>query len=221
MEAISKALQDREPLYHIGDIITIRQRIHGMNKYTCGFLGEMTNFSGKTAVILNILPRCGYIDKLSVETYAYELDIDDKKYAWSADMFEETPQFPNESYWNNQELRIFTPSIIRYIEDYIDNYDIVKKLKNNFSFVSLFVDSPIYDALCNIEMGKNLLKSLNIIQKYVTTGECVCEEKNIYNITNVSDTLSDQKVELQNKVQQLQKEVNDLKQKIYELSACI
>lgn len=219
MEAISKALQIRESLYQIGDVVTIRKRIHKMTDYTSGFMHEMTNFSGKTAVILNVLPKCGYVNILSVEAYAYELDIDNKKCAWSADMFEETPQFPNESYWNNQELRIFTPSIISYIEGYLDNIDILKKLKNNFSFVSLFANSPIYDALCNIEMGENLLKSLNIIQKYVTSGECIREEKKIYNVTNVSDTLSGQKVELQSKFQQLQQEIDNLKAKVDELCA--
>lgn len=165
-------LEKRQSLYCIGDKVTIRKRKYNKYDYLCTYIDDMTKYELKSAVITNSIQciRSDASTKYSVESFFYKLNIDNGSYCWSAEMFEETPLYPEYHYWEYDKLRIFTPNIIKWLGERIEHKD-EKDLCNKLSsrpFDDLFTfPTEISGILHNINNGINLLQSVKSLENYI------------------------------------------------------
>lgn len=162
-------LDRRESLYKPGDIVTIRQRIFDRSMYQCAYVDEMTEYTDQKAMIIRVRNAFNQRD-LSIESKAYLISIDGQKYTWSAEMFQETVQNPQNPYWKYINLRIFDQEMIDWLLAHCDG------VNDNFKLITIanrqlldVIDytNGTYDILNKLDQGKDLRAQLRLFQYYL------------------------------------------------------
>lgn len=162
------ALDQRESLYQVGDIVTISDRKYDPHLYLTHFEDVLLEFCGLEARIIQVVSTDA-IELLSVEKYLYRLSIDGGIYFWSAEMFEETSIYYKFNYWKFPVLRIFDLTQIYWLTKNCRDNGIDPKfqiLAENPLLDVVEYTNGTYDILKELDSGKNLRESLRRFNEY-------------------------------------------------------
>jgi hypothetical protein len=72
--------------FKVGTKIKINEKLPLVSSF--GVPPAMIKYSGKTAIITKVIPKY-YFDKNEAKHYGYRINIDNEKWLWGIDMFQE------------------------------------------------------------------------------------------------------------------------------------